>query len=294
MQRALQRDKHDNYQKIPYSTILSGFKLSELSIQAAGEGDISAWQSLMVYMGGLTFDPQDPSKFLKIPNLVAAKRFRYALLSRVNLYQSITNALRFLSENGNIKDVLTGYRRLMQQRDIGDQAFRKTEENHRDSIWYTILENPALTPKAEYRVRKWSDREGFVDLLIEDKKNLYTVLEFKNIQIDYLGLQGKSTNDKAKQLEDMKLNEILKLKFKGDNFRSGTIRNWFDGNNPKSRNSGEVREQLQSYIKGATVQKEIADKKNFRAFAVAIVRSRQILMREMGRDGEWVRQFQLA
>ena len=105
-------------------------------------------------MGGLTFDHQNPSKFLKIPNLVAAKRFGYSLLSRVNLYQSITNALRFLSENGNIKDVLTGYRRLMQQRDVGNQAYRKTEENHRDSIWYTILENPALTPKAEYRVRK--------------------------------------------------------------------------------------------------------------------------------------------
>lgn len=108
----------------------------------------------MVYVGGLTFDRQNPSKFLKIPNLVAAKRFGYSLLSRVNLYQSITNALRFLSENGNIKDVLTGYCRLMQQRDVGNQAFRKTEENHRDSIWYTILENPALTPKAEYLVRK--------------------------------------------------------------------------------------------------------------------------------------------
>ena len=105
-------------------------------------------------MGGLTFDPQDPSKFLKIPNLVATKRFGHALLSRVALYQSMTDALRFLPENGNIEDVLAGYRRLMQQYDVGNSAFRKTEENHRDSIWYTILENPALTPKAEYQVRK--------------------------------------------------------------------------------------------------------------------------------------------
>jgi hypothetical protein len=109
-----------------------------------------------------------------------------------------------------------------------------------------------------------------------------------------LGLTGESTDDKAKQLEDMKLKEILNLKFKGDKFRSGTIRNWVDGNNPKSRNSGDVREQLQSYIRGRTVQEEIADKKNFRAFAVVIVGSRQILMREMGRDGEWVGEFQLA
>jgi hypothetical protein len=108
----------------------------------------------MVYMGGLTFDPRNPSNLLKIPNLVAARRFGYALLSRIGLYNSMSNALRFLSETGNIKDVLTGYRRLMQQRDVGNLAFGKNEENHRDSIWYAILENPALAAKAEYQVRK--------------------------------------------------------------------------------------------------------------------------------------------
>ena len=105
-------------------------------------------------MGGLTFDSHDPSNLLKIPNLVAAQRFGHALLSRIGLYNSMSNALRFLPKNGNIKYVLTGYRRLMQQRDVGSFAFGKTEEDHRDSIWYTILENPALTAKAEYQVRK--------------------------------------------------------------------------------------------------------------------------------------------
>jgi hypothetical protein len=105
-------------------------------------------------MGGLTFDSQEPAEFLKITNFVAAKRFGHALLSRVGLYDSMTDTLLFLSENGNIEDMLTGYRRLMQQRDISDCTFQKTEEDHRDSIWYTILENPALTPNAEYRVRK--------------------------------------------------------------------------------------------------------------------------------------------
>ena len=92
----------------------------------------------------------------------------------------------------------------------------------------------------------------------------------------------------------MGLEEILRLRFKGDKFRSGTIRNWVDGNNPKSKNSGEVREQLKSYITGDTVKEEIADKKNFRAFVVVIVGSRQILMREMGRDGKWIGEFRLA
>ena len=41
------------------------------------------------------------------------------------------------------------------------------------------------------------------------------------------------------------------------------------------------------------MQKEIADK-NFRAFVVVIVGSRQILVREMDRRGDWVNEFQLA
>ena len=91
----------------------------------------------------------------------------------------------------------------------------------------------------------------------------------------------------------MTLTEILELKFKGDKFRSGTIQNWVHGITGESEDSGSVREQLRSYIMGRTVQEEIADK-NFRAFAVVIIGSRQILMREMGRDGEWVGEFQLA
>ena len=54
-----------------------------------------------------------------------------------------------------------------------------------------------------------------------------------------------------------------------------------------------MREQLQSYIMGPTVQNEIADK-NFRALVAVIVGSRQILVREMERRGNWVSEFQLA
>ena len=90
----------------------------------------------------------------------------------------------------------------------------------------------------------------------------------------------------------MKLNKILGLKFKGDKYRKGTIRNWIDGRG-NTPNSGDVRNQLQSYISGPTVQKAIADK-NFRAFVVVIVGSRQILVREMDKHGNWVSEFQLA
>jgi hypothetical protein len=108
-----------------------------------------------------------------------------------------------------------------------------------------------------------------------------------------LGLIRGDIIDKAKQLETMGLHKILELNFERCKFRSGTIGNWIDGENGNDPNSGIVREQLRSYIRGSTVQKEIAGK-NFRAFVVVIVGSRQILVREMDSHGNWVNEFQLA
>jgi hypothetical protein len=105
-----------------------------------------------------------------------------------------------------------------------------------------------------------------------------------------LGLTRGDDIAKAKQLEAMGLHEILELNFERCKFRSGTIGNWIDGNDPQSE---IVREQLRSYIRGSTVQEEIAGK-NFRAFVVVIVGSRQILVREMDKHGNWVNEFQLA
>ncbi|KAN0070669.1 hypothetical protein V8E54_011538 [Elaphomyces granulatus] len=76
------------------------------------------------------------------PNFIAARRFGHAILSRIGLYDSMTNALHFLLKTGDLKKYLAGYRRLMEQRDIGRSAFQKTEENHRDIIWYTISREP--------------------------------------------------------------------------------------------------------------------------------------------------------
>jgi hypothetical protein len=108
----------------------------------------------MVYMGGLTFDSDDPSKFLKIPNLIAAKRFGSALLNRHCLYSSMKDALYTLTRTGNPISILVGYCHLMRQYDVIGDAFTMTEEHYRDSIWITILENPAIKPMAEYQVRK--------------------------------------------------------------------------------------------------------------------------------------------
>jgi hypothetical protein len=102
-----------------------------------------------------------------------------------------------------------------------------------------------------------------------------------------LDLKGRGITGKAKELEVMELDDILELKFKDDKFPSGTVGNWNDGNDLS------VREQLQSYIAGDTVQEEIVGKK-FRAWVVVIIGSRQMLMREMDGDGNWVGEFQLA
>jgi len=51
-------------------------------------------------------------------------------------------------------EVLAGYCHLMRQRDVIGDAFAEKEEHHRDNIWITILENPAIKPAAEYEVRK--------------------------------------------------------------------------------------------------------------------------------------------
>ena len=90
----------------------------------------------------------------------------------------------------------------------------------------------------------------------------------------------------------MGLNQILGLKFKANKHQSRTIHSWIDGSfvPPKP---GVVRRQLQSYVAGLTVQKEIVDK-NFRGFVAVIVGSRKILLREMDRHGNWVNEFQLC
>jgi hypothetical protein len=106
-----------------------------------------------------------------------------------------------------------------------------------------------------------------------------------------LELRGRDDVDKARQLDAMGLDEILELTFKGDIHRSGTIRNWIDGD--YDPNSERVRERLQSYIVSPTVQNEIVDK-NFRAVIAVIVGLRQILVREMDRYGNWVSGFRFA
>ena len=110
----------------------------------------------MIGIGGLTFTEEDPKNFLRIPNFVAAQRFVEAVLDRYHLRATdIEEALSRIAENGNIKPLLRCYQNLMIERDLGDTDFRKSEEIHRDSIYYAFLKNPFLRQTAaEYEITK--------------------------------------------------------------------------------------------------------------------------------------------
>jgi hypothetical protein len=104
----------------------------------------------MIYEGGLTFDSEQPSKFLKIPNHIAAHKFG-TVLDRLDLYKPMSTALSTLSATGALDRVLSGYLRLMRH-DVG--AFRKSEGDHRDRLCAVMFDNPTLTVSAEFKVVK--------------------------------------------------------------------------------------------------------------------------------------------
>ena len=117
-------------------------------------------------------------------------------------------------------------------------------------------------------------------MLIESN-NCYTVLEMKNVQIDYVVLKG-DREDKAKQLVDMSLTQILKLGVKGGFHGSTTIEDWLEGD--------KIREQLCSYVTSPTVKA----KEKVRAYMVVIIGSRHILIREMDGEGKWTGDWKLV
>jgi len=123
---------------------------------------------------------------------------------------------------------------------------------------------------------------GFVDLLIESNppRNCFTVLEIKNMQIDYLVLKGTRT-DKAKQLVALSLTQILKLGLKSEN-HPPTVEKWLEGD--------VIRKQLRSYVTSATVRA----KEKVRVYMVVIIGSRHILIREMDGEGEWTGDWKLV
>jgi pentatricopeptide repeat protein len=115
----------------------------------------AAWTSLLVYFGGLTFSPENPTSHLKIPNIVAHKRIARAVLQKCDLRSSWTGALQCLVDEGKIEEALRVYRKWMAQRDVtNDDLSKKDKASHRDDFAFRLLEHPLLVPHPEFQVIK--------------------------------------------------------------------------------------------------------------------------------------------
>ena len=160
------------------------------------------------------------------------------------LATTIQTALEILSDSGAPDQLLWVYLSLMREHDACYRAFtKKTEADHRDSLWTVAFNNSVVTLRAELKVdmaritTRYSGprltcmqtsptRRGFIDLLITSDR-CYTVLEFKNIQIDYLDIEvDRKAKDKraakAEKLVAMDWPQILKLRV-NSNFHAHTI-----------------------------------------------------------------------
>jgi hypothetical protein len=101
-----------------------------------------AWLSFMRYTGCLTY--AEGSNELQIPNL-----------TRYNLQlEDVEEGLKKIATQGDISQFLGCYERLMSKRDVGFKDFEKTEEQHRDSIFWSLFRNPLLKSRVEFRVTK--------------------------------------------------------------------------------------------------------------------------------------------
>jgi hypothetical protein len=113
-----------------------------------------AWRSLMLYFGGLTFYDKDPGNFFKIPNKIAAKRIAETVLEKFGIRGSLNSALESFRFDGNMQKVLNCYRILMVQRDVVNRDFNKSEEIHRNSFYFSMLQNYFIRPNTELKVTK--------------------------------------------------------------------------------------------------------------------------------------------
>ena len=127
------RDSNGNYGKIPYSTIPLRFSLEGLYV---ADHDVCqpAWRSLMVYMGVPTFDPEDPSKFLKISNHISRARLGKDVIAFHKLKGHIAATLADLSRNGEAGGVPPAFQEIMQQTIRSPRDFKLTEADYRDRL----------------------------------------------------------------------------------------------------------------------------------------------------------------
>lgn len=254
------------------------FRLADLSRDI--ESCLPAWRSLMIYFGGLTFYSEDPKHFLKIPNAIAARRIAGSAFERYGLLESLPTALNLLETDGDLRSLLSCYQDLMVQRDVSRSDFEKHEDVHRDSFYFTLIQNHFHRPQPEFqvtrsKVTRSKGEPGRVDLIIPLPKHLI-VTEWKAAQIDCLDIdipsgQYASRENKASVLSEYTLSQVLQLKFGSwDKFRPGqTVQFWMEN---------DAASQLRDYIRSPQVGALLKDGNLMHAHLVLVVGSRYILM----------------
>ncbi|RPB03671.1 hypothetical protein L873DRAFT_1800155 [Choiromyces venosus 120613-1] len=273
------------YHLIPYSKLVDRFTLADLQGSALGYGEEVAWHTLLLYFGAFTFDKENPSKFLTIPNHIAATRFSTTILRRFGLLDSMRDAVRFLALHGDIIAPLSGYRKLMAGRDIKPGGYAMTEWQHRDSFHMAILENPGLDPQVEYEVTKPGGGLGLVDLVLTSPGHC-VVTEWKTVKIDSLDLgDSLSLDEKAEALSKLRISEVLDLEFhEREKYKEETIGDWIEE---------DVTAQLKSYLLSPEIR-ELARSREFHAYLVLVIGSRKILVWEMDEKGDRIGEPVLA
>jgi len=109
-----------------------------------------SWLSQILYHGGFTFYPEDPTNYLKITNLVAAKRIAEVVHEKYGLRGYLDSALCNLEFDGDILPTLDCYRDMMVQHG-DDSDYSASEQTHGDSF-FSLLRNAGLRRRAEFQV----------------------------------------------------------------------------------------------------------------------------------------------
>ncbi|KAN0079155.1 putative AAA-ATPase domain containing protein [Elaphomyces granulatus] len=247
--------------------------------------DRSVWLSLMVYLGGFTFDPEDPCEKLRVPNLIAAERFAHAVLPRfVGEMDSLKAAFEACMLTGDVLGPLKHVQKLMCQIDIHYKHFEHGEDIHRNRFCCCTNFYPYLMdPVPEFSIGQNSER---IDLVIgqQSSKHMRVVTEWKCLQIDYLNIPRTETVQtdhvrlqKAKTLSDMTIDEVLDIKFAShDKYhpRGKSIKDWIEGKE-RVRSAESPAEQLACYLGG------LLGDEGIRAYLIVVVGSRRVLVWEM-------------
>lgn len=169
LEEALEETPSGAFRALEYSELIQRFRVTDLvrwfsipylfhhsnpNLQGKDiQKHSSAWQSLLLYHEGLTFDSDNPTKNMKIPNMIAARRIATAVLDHYGLtVKDIDRAIDAFAATGDITEPLKLYQYMMGERDVGYGDFDKNEEIHANTFSYSILKNVLLTVKPEFVV----------------------------------------------------------------------------------------------------------------------------------------------